>query len=67
MESQQQKNIATKYKELKEERIVTSKDVALNWIQSIGNNYDGATTIQELHNVIDELVVYAMLGSEQLE
>ena len=60
----QQANIRKCYDALKEERIVTSKDVAFSWIQSIGNGYDGAQTVGELHAVIDELVAYAIIGYE---
>ena len=60
-------NIKEHYEYLKEERIVTSKDVALDWIRKIGLGYDGAMEIGELMAVIDELVAYAMLGLESPE
>lgn len=63
----QLENVKEHYEYLKEERIVTSKDVALTWIEEIGLGYDGAKSIGELMAVIDELVAYAMLGLESPE
>lgn len=63
----QQLNVMKSYNDLKEERVVTSKDVALTWIKEIGLGYDGAKEIGELMAVIDELVAYAMLGLESPE
>lgn len=60
----QQANIEKTYNMLKEERVVISKDVALEWIINIAQNYDGAETIGEHRAVIDELVAYALLGKE---
>ena len=55
------------YRELKEEKIVTDKDVAFHWIFEIAQNYDGANTTEEYQAVIDELAAYAMLGKESIE
>lgn len=60
----QLENVKEHYDMLKEEVVVTSKDVALTWIKEIGLGYDGAKSIGELMAVIDELVAYAMLGLE---
>lgn len=63
----QQASIEKFYNDLKEERVVTCKDVAFNWIQSIGDNYDGKSTIGELRLLVDELIAYAILGRECIE
>ena len=58
----QKNNIKEHYEYLLDEKVVTSKDVALEWIRKIGLGYDGAMEIGELMAVIDELVAYAILG-----
>jgi len=63
----QEKNIKEHYEYLLDEKVVTSKDVALEWIRKIGIGYDGAQSIGELMAIIDELVAYAMLGKESPE
>lgn len=63
----QNQRIQTSYNNLKEERIVTNKDIAFKWIIEIGNNYDGARSIGELMAVIDELIAYAILGKECID
>jgi hypothetical protein len=63
----QENNIKEHYKYLLDEKVVTSKDVAFEWIKTIGIGYDGAQSIGELMAVIDELVAYAMLGKESPE
>ena len=63
----QQENIKKCYEFLKEEGVVTNKDVALQWIIDIGLNYDGAENIEELKSVVDELIAYAELGLEKIE
>jgi hypothetical protein len=60
----QQEQIQRSYDLLKEEGVVTSKEVALYWIKEIGLGYDGASSIGELMAVIDELVAYAILGQD---
>jgi len=60
-------NVKEHYNMLKDEVVVTSKDVAFTWIKDIGLGYDGAKSIGELMAVIDELVAYAMLGLESPE
>jgi len=52
---------------LSEERIVTNKDVALEWILDIGVNYDGKRTPEELMQLIDELLAYAKIALEKPE
>ena len=63
----QKAQIKKSYDMLKEERIVTQKDVAFNWIINIGEGYDGAMGIGELRAVIDEMIAYAILGKECAE
>jgi len=63
----QKNNIEKHYEYLKDEKVVTNKDVAFEWIKTIGIGYDGAKSIGELMAVIDELVAYAMLGKESPE
>ena len=63
----QQENIKKCYDFLKEESVVTSKDVALQWILSIGIDYDGNREAKDLMKVIDEFMAYAQLGLEQPE
>ncbi|GEM_PF-6046229 len=63
----QMTNVNKYYEYLKEEKVVTSKDVALEWIRNIGIGYDGVSSIGGLRAVIDELVAYAMLGKEASE
>ena len=60
----QEQHIKTSYDFLKEEKIIISKDVALNWIYTIALGYDGAEDIGSLRAVIDELAAYALLGKE---
>jgi hypothetical protein len=63
----QQEQIQKSYNFLKEEKIVTNKDVAFNWIYEIAQNYDGAEDIGALRAVIDEIAAYALLGKECVE
>lgn len=63
----QMTNVNKYYEYLKEEKVVTSKDVTLEWIRNIGIGYDGVSSIGGLRAVIDELVAYAMLGKEASE
>jgi hypothetical protein len=63
----QQENIKKCYDFLKEEKVVTSKDVALDWILGIGLDYDGNRESKDLMKLIDELMAYAKLGLEQIE
>jgi len=63
----QENNIKEHYDYLLDEKVVNSKDVAFEWIKTIGIGYDGAKSIGELMAVIDELVAYAMLGKESPE
>ncbi len=63
----QNQRIQASYNNLKEERVVTSKDTAFKWIIEIGSNYDGARSIGELMAVIDELIAYAILGKECID
>ena len=52
---------------LSEERIVTNKDVALEWILDIGVNYDGKRTPEDFMQLIDELLAYAKIALEKPE
>jgi len=63
----QQENIKKHYNFLKEERVVTSKDVALKWILDIGLKDRNNNNTDSLKDVIDELMAYAELGLEQIE
>ena len=63
----QQENIKKHYNFLKEERVVTSKDVALKWILDIGLKDRNNNNTDSLKDVIDELIAYAELGLEQIE
>jgi len=52
---------------LREEKVITSKDVALQWIIDIGVDYDGQRTVASLMNQIDEFMAYAIIALEKPE
>jgi len=65
--SAQQARIKWWYDFLKEERVVTSKDVALQWIIRMGTDYDQLQGEQELMQLIDQVIAYAQLALEKPE
>ena len=52
---------------LRDEKVITSKDVALQWIIDIGVDYDGQRTVASLMNQIDEFMAYAIIALEKPE
>jgi len=55
------------YDFLKEERVVTSKDIALQWIIKMGTGYDETNGENELLPLIDQIMAYAQLALEKPE
>jgi len=55
------------YDFLKEERVVTSKDIALQWIIKMGTDYDQLQGEQEVMQLIDQVIAYAQLALEKPE
>ena len=64
---EQNERIRNHVEYLEEERVVSTKDVALKWILEIGENYDDARDVESLMEVIDEILAYAALGLKRCE
>ena len=67
MESEQGKSILEHYDYLTDERIVTSKDVAFDWMLKIGIGYDDAETVEDYQKLVNELMAYAKCGLDCCE
>jgi len=52
---------------LRDEKVITSKDVALQWIVDIGIDYDNCRSEKELMDQIDEFMAYAIIALEKPE